>query len=221
MFLPKTAPCQAMLKGGVALASKDVEAIMQLLIDAEMKMFAGLDDAGHLHAERRHRPAARPAVERRVPDLPRPRARERYGAEPGFITMNVPRLLDVLDGLGIENPIVCANINKIGFRMCGGVDALREDDREHAASGRSRCRCSPRARSRRARRSSTSVGSRRIESIVFGASSRANIRQTKALIDELWQAPREQSPPKLKSPSVIGTVARSGRWLSRGSHSPH
>jgi hypothetical protein len=30
---------------------------------------------------------------------------------------------------------------------------------------------------------------RRIESIVFGASSRANIRQTKALIDEL-------SPPR-------------------------
>ena len=31
-----------MLKGGVALASKDIEAIMQLLIDAEMKMFHDL-----------------------------------------------------------------------------------------------------------------------------------------------------------------------------------
>jgi hypothetical protein len=47
----------------------------------------------------------------------------KYGAEPGFITMNLPRLLDALDRVGVENPIVCANINKIGFRMCGGIDA--------------------------------------------------------------------------------------------------
>ena len=32
--------------------------------------------------------------------------------------MNLPKLLDVLDGLGIDNPIVCASINKIGFRGC-------------------------------------------------------------------------------------------------------
>ena len=48
--------------------------------------------------------------------------RNKYGAEPGFITMNMPRLLDVLDELRIDNPIVCSNINKIGFRMCGGVE---------------------------------------------------------------------------------------------------
>ena len=47
--------------------------------------------------------------------------RERYNAEPGFITMNVPKLLGVTEKLGIDNPIICANINKIGFRMCGGV----------------------------------------------------------------------------------------------------
>ena len=56
--------------------------------------------------------------------------RERYDAEPGFITMNLPMLLDVLDEVGIENPIVCSNINKIGFRMCGGVDAYEAALRE-------------------------------------------------------------------------------------------
>jgi len=30
-----------MLKGGVALAGKDIESILQLLVDAEMKMFHG------------------------------------------------------------------------------------------------------------------------------------------------------------------------------------
>src|SRR6185312_5002562 len=48
--------------------------------------------------------------------------RNRYNAEPGFITMNLPALLDALDVCGIDNPIVCANINKIGFRMSGGVE---------------------------------------------------------------------------------------------------
>ena len=34
--------------------------------------------------------------------------------------------LDSLDALGIVNPIVCANINKIGFRMCGGIPAYED-----------------------------------------------------------------------------------------------
>ena len=42
MFLPQDGAVAAMLKGGVALANKDIEAIMQMLIDAEMKMFHGL-----------------------------------------------------------------------------------------------------------------------------------------------------------------------------------
>ena len=74
--------------------------------------------------------------------------------------MNLPRLLDVLDELGIENPIVCANINKIGFRMCGGIERLRATRCASAGSGPSRCRSSPPARSRRARRSSRSARSR-------------------------------------------------------------
>ena len=183
MFLPQDGAIGAMLKGGVALASKDVEGIMQLLIDAEMKMFHGL---------------ATPVVfmQNVITDLLlglkmndtfrmfHDHVRNKYNAEPGFITMNVPRLLDVLDGLGIDNPIICANINKIGFRMCGGVP-LYEDT---IAKRRFR----PVAMSVLA---SGAIAPReaieyichqpKIESIVFGASGRGNIRQTKALIDEM------------------------------------
>ncbi len=71
----------------------------------------------------------------------------RYGAEPGFITMNLPMLLDALEGLGIENPIVCSNINKIGFRMCGGIEAYRAGSRRTAVPGGRdvgvRLRCDP------------------------------------------------------------------------------
>jgi hypothetical protein len=110
--------------------------------------------------------------------------RKKHGAEAGFITMNLPALLDVLDGLGIENPIVCSNINKIDFRMCGGRELYERTIRE-----------------RRFRPIAMSVFAsgaippeealdyvcrqRRIESIVFGASSRRNIEQTRDLIVKL------------------------------------
>jgi len=183
MFLPQDGALGAMLKGGVALASKDVASIMRLLIDAEMKMFHELKT---------------PVVfmQNVITDLLlglrfdeclrifHDHVRARYGAEPGYITMNVPRLLDVLDGLGIENPIVCANINKIGFRMCGGIDLYEKTIatrkfRPVAMSVLASGAISPKDAIEYVCRQ------REIESIVFGASSKANIHQTKMLIDEM------------------------------------
>jgi len=191
-FLPKDGAISAMLKGGAALAGKDVEAIMQLLIDAEMKAFAGLDTPVVFMQN----VITDLLLGLRMNDTLRmfhDHVRKRYGAEPGFITMNVPRLLDVLDALGIDNPIVCANINKIGFRMCGGVALYEETLRTR--------RFRPVAMSVLA---SGAIAPReaieyvcaqdRIEAIVFGASSRANIRQTKALIDDLSRAPVSARP---------------------------
>ncbi|MCZ2439682.1 MAG: hypothetical protein LC119_05840 [Burkholderiales bacterium] len=191
MFLPQDGAVGAMLKGGVALASKDVAAIMQLLIDAEMKMFHGL---------------ATPVIfiQNVITDLLlglgfdvclrifHDHVRARYGAEPGFITMNLPRLLDALDRLGIENPIVCANINKIGFRMCGGIERYEQAIatrrfRPVAMSVLASGAISPREAVEYVCRQP------QIEAIVFGASSRANIRQTKALIDELSRPQAHQA----------------------------
>jgi hypothetical protein len=111
--------------------------------------------------------------------------RERYDAEPGFITMNLPLLLDALDRAGVENPIVCANINKIGFRMTGGIDAYRDVLRTR------RCRAiamsifaSGAIPPREAIEWVCSVEG--VRSIVFGASSRGNIRQSKELIERAW-----------------------------------
>lgn len=183
MFLPQDGAMGAMLKGGVALASKDVATIMQLLIDAEMKMFHGLNTPVVF-------------IQNVITDLFlglglnglfktfHDHVREAYGAEAGFITMNTPRLLDVLDAQGIDNPIVCSNINKIGFRMCGGIDVYEET----IATRRFRpVAMSVLASGAIAPREAIAYvcGQPRIESIVFGASSRGNIRQTKQLIDEL------------------------------------
>jgi hypothetical protein len=186
-FLPNDNPLGALISGGVSLARKDIEGLAQLLIDAEMKMFSGLktpvvflqnvatdfllglgfDEALKIFSDC---------------------VRERHGAEPGFITMNAPRLVQTLEKLGISNPIICANINKIGFRMCGGMSAYDE----LMSSGRCRLiAMSVFASGALPAREALEYVCQRpgIESIVFGASSRHNIVQTKQLIDQMTDSP--------------------------------
>jgi hypothetical protein len=187
MFLPQDGAVGAMLKGGLALANKDIEVIMQLLIDAEMKMFHGLKTPV-IFMQNVITDLLLGLGMKQTLRIFHDHVRSKYGAEPGYITMNVPLLLDVLDELGIDNPIVCANINKIGFRMCGGIATYERAIAERrfrpvAMSVLASGAISPRAAIEYV------CGQPRIESIVFGASSRANIRQTKTLIDELTLAP--------------------------------
>src|SRR6202044_542100 len=52
--------------------------------------------------------------------------KKKYNAEAGFITMNMPKLLDMLEEVGVENPIICASINKAGFRMSGGKELYEQ-----------------------------------------------------------------------------------------------
>ncbi len=184
-FLPEEGLLDAAMRGGVSLARKDIEGLATLLIDAEMKMFQGLstpviflqnvvvdfllglgfDEAFRIFANHVH---------------------DRYGAEPGFITMNLPRLLDVLETLGIDNPIVCANMNKIGFRMCGGVEAYDRmlEQRRFRAIAMSVFASGAIEPEEALRWVCERPG---IVSVVFGASSRGNIRGTKALMDRLSQ----------------------------------
>jgi len=183
-FLPDEGLLDAAVRGGTSFAKKDIEGVSTLLIDAEMKMFDGLET---------------PVIflQNVIVDLLlglgfeaafgifAEHVRRRYQAEPGFITMNLPSLLPVLERQGIDNPIVCSNINKIGFRMCGGLEAYEAALRE-----------------RRFRAIAMSVlasgaippdeaiewvcSQPNIESIVFGASSAGNIRHTRDLVARHW-----------------------------------
>ena len=181
-FLPADGALSSLLKGGVSVARKDMEGIARMLIDAEMKMFEGLPTPvvfmQNILTDLLLGLGARDAF-RMFAD----HVKARYGAEPGFITMNMPRLLDALESVGIDNPIVCANINKIGFRMCGGIARYEQTIatrrfRPVAMSVLASGAISPREAI------AYVAGQRRIESLVFGASSKANIVQTKSLIDE-------------------------------------
>lgn len=106
-------------KGGMAFMKNDFNKLMQILIDAEMKMFKGINTPVIF-------------IQNVLVDLILglkmftvfkeydDYIRKKYNAEPGYITMNMPMLLDVLEGQGIKNPIICTSVNKIGFRMAGG-----------------------------------------------------------------------------------------------------
>lgn len=183
-FLPDEGFLNAALRGGRAFATKDIESLVTLLVDTEMTMFRGLET---------------PVVflQNIVVDLLlglrfdaaftiyAQHVRARYGAEPGFITMNLPMALDALERAGVENPIVCSNINKLAFRVSGGTEVY---DQTLAAR-----RFRPVAMSVFA---SGAIPPREalewiherpaIESIVFGASTGEHIRATTELVGELW-----------------------------------
>jgi hypothetical protein len=175
----------SLFKGGVAFLSKDYMAIMELLIDAEMKMFKGIET---------------PVIflQNVITDLLLGlRMKEvlvafhqyiakKYNAEAGFITMNLPMLLNVLEEAGIQNPIICSSINKAAFRMSGGKSLYEETLR----TGKFRAiamqvlaggAVSPKEAIEYV------CGLPNIESILFGASSKNNINETVSLIKRFDQ----------------------------------
>jgi hypothetical protein len=185
-FAPSGDMVGTLLKGGLSVARKDLKGMAELLIDGEMKMFNGLNT---------------PVIflQNVVTDLLlglgmheafsifADYVRRKYNAEAGFITMNLPRLLDALEGEGIDNPIVCASINKLGFRMCGGVKAYEEAlearrFRPIAMSVFGSGAIAPKEALEYVARQ------RKIQSIVFGASSTENIRRTKTMIEDFDRA---------------------------------
>lgn len=181
-FLPKDGLLATALAGGRALAKKEVDGMARVLIDMEMKMFEGTRTPV-VFVQNVFADLLLGMGFTRGLRLFHDHVRERYGAEPGFITMNLPMMLNALEKEGIERPIICANINKIGFRMSGGFDAYLD------ALGSGRVR----AVAMSVYASGAIPADEAIhwvselpgvESIVFGASSAANIRATRALVDK-------------------------------------
>ena len=169
-------------KGGVAFLQKDFIGLMEIFIDAEMKMFKGISTPVIF-------------IQNVIVDMILglnmleifreydAYIRKKYNAEPGYITMNMPLLLDSLNAVGIENPIICSSINKIGFRMSGGRDiyekylaekTMRPIAMQVLAAG--------------ALRPGEAVEYLshfpKIESVLFGASSKSHIRETKEIIEK-------------------------------------
>jgi hypothetical protein len=184
-FMPEDGLFKTALRGVTSLATKDIEGIMKILVDAEMKMFQGCKTPviflQNVIVDMIMGIGAKDAF-RMFDD----HVREKYGVEPGYITMNMPALVDMLESVGIERPIICSNINKIGFRTCGGLDLYREV----LASGRVRAVAMSIYASGAIPPEEAIewlAGLPNIEAMVFGASSRRNIQHTRQLVDKYFE----------------------------------
>jgi hypothetical protein len=175
----------SLFKGGIAFVSKDYMSMMELLIDAEMKMFKGINTPV-IFIQNVLTDLLMGLGMKDVLKAYHDYIIKKHNAEPGYITMNMPKLLDMLESVGIKNPIICSSINVDGFRMSGGK-ALYEQT----------------LKTREVRAIAMQVLSGgatpvkdaiqyvcslpNIESILFGASSRGNIHETVSLIHQFDQ----------------------------------
>ncbi len=171
-------------RGSLAAATFDAVEMMKILVDVEMKMFKGLNTPVIF-------------IQNVLVDLLfgigytdvfkefETYVNKKYGAEAGFITMNLPMLLPVLEKVGIKNPIICSNINKIGFRMCGGIveyERLLKDKRCRAIA------MSIFASGAIAPKDGIEYVCKLdgLQSVVFGASGKEHIQSSKELIESFW-----------------------------------
>lgn len=174
------------IKGGMGILNKDFSKLMELLIDAEMKMFRGVKT---------------PVIflQNVLVDLIlglgmyevfaqyHDYIKKKFDAEPGYITMNMPRLLDALESVGISNPIICSSINKIGFRMSGGIELYEKYLNEKTFRP-----IAMQVLAAGALRPKEAIeylaNFPQIESVLFGASTRSHIEETKLLIESYLNA---------------------------------
>lgn len=168
-------------KAGLAYMRKDFPTLMELLIDAEMKMFKGLNTPviflQNVIVDLLYGLGMDDIFVHYVEYI-----RKEYNAEPGFITMNLPRMVDLCEKLHIENPIICSSINKIGFRMSGSIKEYEEylqSDRKFRPIA---MQCLAAGALKPAEAMEYVTRFPKIESVLFGASSKAHIQQTKDLI---------------------------------------
>jgi hypothetical protein len=169
-------------KGGIAFAKKDFIAMMELLIDAEMKMFKGISTPVIF-------------IQNVLTDMILGLGMKdifaayhhyiikKYNAEPGYITMNLPLLLHILEESGIKNPIICSSINKIGFRMSGGKELYEKTIAEgHFRPIAMQVLAAGALRPEQA--FEYVCKQKKIESILFGSSSREHIQHSIELIQK-------------------------------------
>lgn len=175
-----------LLKGSMAFLTQDPIKVMQLLVDAEMKMFRGLQ-LGAVFLQNNIADLLLGVGVKDAFTAFNDHVRAKYRVRAGFMTLNMPKMVEFLRSAGIDRPLVCSAINKIGFQMnpdvasyekvlqTGTVDAMAMSVMAAGA-----------LQPREAFEYVTSL--KGVKSVVFGASSPRNIQETKRIVTELWNS---------------------------------
>ena len=170
-------------KGGSAILGKNAIKLLQMLVDVEMKIFAGLNvkvvflqniitdlllgyevkDIFYEYCEH---------------------IRKKYNATPGLISQNMPRLKSKLEEWGIDNVVICSSFNKIGYLMSPDIDAYIDSASKNDASKYQLMAMSTLASGAIPPKEAFDfINNQNIQSVVFGASSKDHIEHTVSLLN--------------------------------------
>ena len=169
-------------KGSSALLGKDAIKMMEMLIDIEMKMFKGLNVKVIF-------------LQNIITDLMLgydvkdifiaycEYIRKKYKVLPGLITQNMPLLKTKLELWGIEEVVICSSFNKLGYLMSPDINSYIETCANNDSSKYQLIAMSTLASGAiRAEDAYAFINQQKIQSVVFGASSREHIEETVKLI---------------------------------------
>jgi hypothetical protein len=165
-------------KGGGAVLRKDAIKMMQMLIDVEMKMFMGLNIQciflQNILTDLLLGFEIKEVFLEYVEYI-----RTKYKVAPGLITQNMPKLKAKLEEWGIEGVVICTSFNKIGYLMSPSLEAY-----VRAAAGNDPEKYPLMAMSTLASGAIPApeaydfINKQKIQSVVFGASSKGHIEET-------------------------------------------
>jgi hypothetical protein len=171
------------VRSSMAFLTQDPIKVMTLLVDAELKMFRGLQ-LGAVFLQNNVADLMLGLGIKEVFLAYIRHIESKYHTRAGFMTLNLPRMLTFLQDAGVDCPVVCSAINKVGFQMNPGVaeyESTLKSSRADvlAMSAMAAGALSPREAMEYVARL-PGVGS-----IMFGASTRAHVEQTQQVLKEV------------------------------------
>lgn len=171
-------------KGAGSLISANPIPIMKLLVDSEMKQMQGMNVHGILLLNIVTDLLLGLGMHNVLLEYSQ-YVEQKYKVKAGFFTMNHDKLHDVLvNKLGIKNPIIISDINKVGFRMNPSQEVVektlaKKDSLNIAMS----FLASGALRPKEAAEYIASLEG--VDSVLFGASSPSHIKETKEILEAI------------------------------------
>ena len=169
----------SMLTKGVTVAvTKDAMKVMEMLIDVEYKMFKGLN-CKVLFLQNVVTDLLLGIGIKEVFQHYCEYIKKKHKILPGFITLNMPYLKAKLEEWGIEEVVICSTVNVAGFNM---YPSKEEYERVIAANDASKYQLMGMnvlaSGSISPKQSFEYINGLRLQSVVFGASSKEHIKNT-------------------------------------------
>lgn len=173
------------VRGGVTVVKRDLMDVMRILIDLEMKMFRDLNVQA-VFLQNIVTDLLLGFQQRDVFSAFNAHVRNRYGVDAAFNTMNMPALVKLLEGTDIRNPLICSSVNAIGYLMSPNKQSY--EDTLATSTFRPMAMSILASGAVPVKDAVQYVVDAGVESIVFGASSRNHIFDTKTIIEDAFNS---------------------------------